>query len=113
MSPATWGGRDRRAYQRYSVALAVESQVFARGFPPNRMGGTSINISRGGVLLRLENLVQEGARCCVTFEEAEEYMTPQSAAGKILYRRSQGNGEYAVVIQFDAPLSHVTGPGGV
>ena len=103
-----WGGRERRVYRRFHLSIAIELLISQPGSPPYSVKGTSMNISRGGVLLQIDRLLTEGVRCQVVFPDAAGHVEPQAAAGKILYRRASEDGKYAVVVQFDEPLDAVS-----
>ena len=65
--------------------------------------GRTINISRGGLLARMDQSVTTGSRCLVHFDKGSDRVRPSRAWGKVL--RTQGWGEHFVVaIEFETPL---------
>ncbi len=97
----------QRVHTRVDVAFQVNIEA------PLRLGGqevmrlellgTSIDISRGGVLVRCGTDVMLGARCEVYFPEATGEIEPNPTSGKVC--RSDAHGQlFHLAIEFDAPL---------
>ena len=100
-------GGEGRSYQRVDVAYAikVEAALTLRGHQVMQLTlmGTSIDISRGGMLIRVEQDVALGARCEVFFSDAMGKIVPDRVGGKV--RRSRGHrGAFHLAIEFDTPL---------
>ncbi len=94
---------DRRAHARAEsdfVFVEIDVEVAAEF---KRITGNTVNISRGGVLLRLKQEVPAGLLCVVRFLEPKGIVDPENKAGTVV--RSEDAGEYfQVAIQFDSPL---------
>ena len=97
----------QRVHPRVDVAFQVniEAPLQLGGQEVMRLelSGTAIDISRGGVLVRVDQDVTLGARCEVYFPEAKEKIEPNMISGKVA--RSEAHGEvFHLAIKFDAPL---------
>lgn len=94
---------ERRGYLRVEVHLDnLQVTIGVIGFEPTN--GVVLNISRGGVKVRLEGEIPErlfGNDCIVRFvDDPQERVSVESKPGKLL--RMAAVGEYA--IEFDKPL---------
>ncbi len=97
----------QRVHPRVDVAFQVniEAPLQLGGQEVMRLElhGIAIDISRGGVLVRVDQDVILGARCEVCFPEATGQIEPNTTSGKVC--RSEAHGEvFHLAIEFDAPL---------
>ncbi len=67
--------KGRRSGARFSVDLPVAYQALTQAGPPRR--GRVENVSRGGMLLNLHELLQPGTRLKVTWQIASEHLTAE------------------------------------
>lgn len=98
---------DRRAFPRvgahYSVSLEPEasvSQVPAGLFP---VSGITLNVSRGGMLARVERLLDRRSRYRVRFFGTAGKVEPESAWAEVR-RTGVGPAGWEVGLEFDSPL---------
>ena len=101
----------QRAHPRVDVAyqINIEAPLQIGGQEVMRLEllGTTIDISRGGVLVRCGKDVIAGARCEVYFPEATGKIGPNPTSGTVC--RSDAHGElFRLAIEFDAPLEVLT-----
>lgn len=99
---------DQREHQRVSVAYSINIEAGLRvgGQEVMRLTivGTTIDISRGGMLIKVHQDVIPGARCEVHFPDAGGVIEPDRTRGKV--RRSSAVGDrFHLAVQFDEPLS--------
>jgi len=96
-----------RSHQRVNVAYAikVEAALNLGGREVMRLTliGTSIDISRGGMLIRMDQDVTPGARCEVFFPGTEGQIVPDRICGKVRRSRKHKQG-FDLAIEFDVPL---------
>ena len=99
----SWRGTERRAWPRvnagFSLALAIEVGVSGS----TTAGGTTINISRGGMLAAVDRMLPLRGRCTIRFIDAGDKIRPAETSGQIL-RVTAREGDYLVGIAFDTPL---------
>ena len=67
----------RRGYPRFDVAFPVEITLEGRD---EAVGGTTLNVSRGGVLTRTDRMLPVGARCLVRFTAEQNRLSDESRA---------------------------------
>ena len=100
---------ERRAYPRFEFPLHDEQRVTVGAFGGSRpTNGVVINISRGGVKVRLDRMVfgksRGTERCGLHFPDAGEKLRPHSVIG-IVRNVSEGEIERPfVAIEFGEPL---------
>ncbi len=88
--------RERRVHPRVQVALPVELDVDDYG--PTAKGST-VDLSRGGVLMTVDLHVEVGARCTVRFPMAG-VDGPEVKSGRVVRSGPVGSG-FLVALQFD------------
>ena len=93
---------NRREYPRFEVDSPVELVV---GDPETHpMHGWLRNISRGGVLVRVQHRAEAGSRCVVRFVgSARRYFDTETAVGNVR-RAVCGDDGVLLGIEFDTPL---------
>lgn len=108
-----WAGPERRRFRRHEATIEVRIQVelygFESGATPFFASGKTVNISRNGVLARLDAPVTRGAVCNVFFREARRHVRPQHIRGKIV-RCQEHHGQFMVAVEFDAVLQRLELP---
>lgn len=119
-------GSEKRQHQRYPKKLSVDVHVFILPASPVDPGyeakGRTIDIGRGGVLLRLDKEVQEGVKVRLRFWDlpAGVRLWPLMVSGTILRleRGDQPTEEGTIgagsllAIEFTEPLKELEVPGG-
>ena len=125
MTSESPGTREKREHQRFPKKLSVEVHVFILPAGPADPGyeakGRTIDIGRGGVLLRLDKEVREGLQVRLRFWEmpAGVRLWPMMVSGTIL-RMEQGElpsqegtigAGSLLAIEFTEPLTELDVPG--
>jgi hypothetical protein len=98
---------DKRSHERVNVAYEInlEAGLMIRGQEVMKLTlvGTTIDVSLGGMLIRVEQDVIPGARCDVRFPDAKGQIEPVETWGRV--RRSTAAGKYfELAVEFEAPL---------
>ncbi len=98
---------DQREHERISVAyeINIEAGLNIRGQEVMRLTlvGTTVDISLGGMLIRVDQDVAPGARCDVRFTDADGQIEPPETWGRV--RRSTATrGGFEIAVQFAVPL---------
>ncbi len=97
----------RRVDVAYQINIEAPLQNGGQEVMRLELLGSSLDISRGGVLVRCGKDVMAGARCEVYFPEATGKIGPNPTSGTV--RRSDAHGElFRLAIEFDAPLEVLT-----
>ena len=104
---------ERREYTRYEMVIPIVMEVAMKGSSPTTGHGTTIIMSRGGMLADLGIAPRPAARCRVTFMHAGDRVFPNKAVGKIIHVNSLKHGRHVVAVVFDKPLETVKPPGGL
>ena len=95
---------EQRAYPRVEVVVPVELDVEPGGVTTS---GNVVNVSRGGLLVRVQDQIEVGARCAVRFPISEgEYSRVRAA--KVIRSQADESG-YLVALLFDSPLPAAPG----
>ena len=105
-----WKGVERRKFPRQEAALDMELEIEIYGFEgesrPFFASGKTINISRSGVLARLDVPVQQGSVCKLFFSRTGDQVRPHHVAGRVA-RMTASADEYLIAVEFDEPLAHL------
>ena len=103
-----FGGAERRRFPRHEAALPIEFEIEVYGFEgdsrPFFASGKTVNISRSGVLARLDVPAPKGSVCKLFFRHAGDQVRPQHVAGRVVRLQEESN-EFLVAVEFDAPLA--------
>ncbi len=105
-----WKGSDRRVFPRQEAALEVELEIEIYGFEGNSRpffaSGKTINISRSGVLARLDVPVTRGSVCKLFFSRTGDQVRPHHVAGRVARMTPSGK-EFLIAVEFDEPLARL------
>jgi hypothetical protein len=98
---------DKRAHERVSVGyeISIEAGLKIAGQEVMRLTlvGTTIDVSLGGMLIRVDQDVIPGARCEVHFPDAEGRIEPEKTRGRVRRSKASAKG-FELGVQFDTPL---------
>ena len=103
-------GRERRAYTRHDIALPIAFEVTGGSSNGTVLHGTTINISRGGVLADVGVRVPTTATCRIAFRDAEGVVSPTEVTGEVVHVGMWTHGREAIAVQFDTPLDDLQPP---
>ncbi len=94
---------DRRAHARAELDFVFVQLDVEVATGSNRITGYTVNISRGGVLLRLKQDIPAGLPCVVHFLEPKGVVDAENKPGTVM-RSDDLGGYFHVAIQFDSLL---------
>ncbi len=95
---------EQRQYPRFEVAIPIALDVESGGVATT---GTVVNLGRGGLLARVQDLIDVGARCAVRFPiSGGRYSGVRPA---VVVRSHSHESSYLVALQFDSPLPEPSG----
>jgi len=98
---------EQREHERLSVAYEINIEAGLRlgGQEVMRLTlvGTTIDISLGGMLIKVDQDVIPGARCEVRFPDAAGVIEPDHMYGKVR-RSSAVRDHFRLAVQFEEPL---------
>ncbi len=105
--PAAADPADKRSHERvraaYEINIEASLSLFGHEVMRLELTGTTIDISYGGMLIRVEQEVLPGARCDVHFFDSKGKIEPERITGRV--RRSDNvNDAFNLAIEFDQPL---------
>ena len=110
MFSSIWKGKNRREFHREGAVLEVELEIEIYGFQgdsrPFFASGKTLNISRSGVLARLDVPVLRGSVCKLFFSRTGDQVRPHHVAGRVARMTKSGN-EFLIAVQFDEPLARL------
>ena len=104
MSDESYAHPNRRAYPRENVSIHVELrlEVGRLGVKPTR--GVTVDLSSGGVLVRIGRTWPVGTRCLVRFlDQTDERIKPSVLLGTVRRDTRSGDG-FSVALEFETPL---------
>lgn len=105
--PAEPDHSNRRAYQRlpthYVVQLEPEHRASRQDIAGLPLNGTTVNMSRGGMLATIEQGILRHGRYRIRFIEASGAIRPEITWGAVRRSRARNRG-WEVGIEFDDPL---------
>ena len=107
------GGSDGRSFERLAVEYSINLTVGLYGFDPNDHGfeahGETINISRGGTLVRVRRPIVVNSRCLIHLVDGEGIVGRTLIYGTV--RRADELDElFHIAIEFDNPLEFIRIP---
>lgn len=99
---------ERRSEERFpaSLGLKVEIDGYSDSMQPFFASGSTLNVSRGGLLARVDRPVPLSAKCSVLFETAEADRGLSEISGKVVRSENAATGCF-VAIRFDDPLEEL------
>jgi c-di-GMP-binding flagellar brake protein YcgR len=100
-------GQERRAHERYDVTLAVELEVLGAAVQGARLEGTTINLSRGGVLVDVGVRVPVDTSCRIWVTDAGARLSPETCNCSVVHTGVWKHGREVVALQFDEPLERL------
>ena len=102
---------DTRDTERLSAEYPIHLMVSLHGFDPSdhrfEAKGMTVNISRGGVLVRVNQPVAVDSRCLVHIPGGESHLGRTLIYGTVL-RTVEKADSFEVAIQFDTRLQDVS-----
>lgn len=101
---------DRRVFRRTDLAQVVEIIPLVAG--EDTLRGELVNVGCGGVLVRVDGILEEETRCRVRIVPLEDDVEARTAVGVVSRVRRTGAGA-AVAIEFEEPIETVRVPGNV
>lgn len=105
-----WKGVDPRRFLRQEAALEIELEIEIYGFEdesrPFFTSGKTINISRDGVLARLDVPLSRGSVCKLFFRQTGDQVRPHHVAGRVV-RLARSGEDFLVAVRFDEPLTRL------
>lgn len=105
---------DRRRFLRHPAIMPVVLRVELHGYDAEHVrfeaNGRTVNMSRGGLLARIDRTVAAGTRCLAHFPDASGMLGRTIVFGEV--RRCTGGGDrWEVAVVFDTPLVEIDIPG--
>jgi hypothetical protein len=102
--------RDRRRFPRHEATFAVEFELEVYGFEdgsrPFFASGKTVNLSRSGLLARLDLPVAHGSVCKLFFRHTGEQVRPRHVSGRVVRLRESGD-DFLLAVEFDEPLAGI------
>jgi len=107
------GGSDARSFERLAVEYSINLVVGLYGFDPDDHGfeahGETINVSRGGTLVRVRRPIVVNSRCLIHLVDGEGIVGRTLIYGTV--RRADELDElFHIAIEFDNPLDFIRIP---
>lgn len=105
---------ERRQHPRFDATVPVVLRVELHGYDADHArfeaNGRTVNMSRGGLLARIDRTLPAGTRCLAHFPDATGMLGRTIVFGEV--RRCTGLGErWEVAVVFDTPLVEIDIPG--
>lgn len=101
---------NRRQYERKAASIRLELVVSLHGFDPLDHGfeahGITVDLSRGGALVRVQRPVAEGSRCVLHVPGGEEKLGRNLIYGTVRRALEKPEG-FLVAVEFDTPLERL------
>ncbi len=99
--------RERRRYPRVDYRLpiglkVVRSDGYLQTEGPS-VSGVTVNISTGGAVARLDEVMPDITECIIRFYHAGDLIEPERTTGTVVRVERGGNG-CLVAVRFDTPL---------
>jgi len=104
------GDSEARSFERLAVEYAINLMVGLYGFDPDDHGfeahGETINISRGGTLVRVRRPIVVNSRCLIHLVDGEGIVGRTMIYGTVR-RTKEINESFHIAIKFDNPLDFI------
>lgn len=98
---------DAREHSRHSVSFAVQMSVSLKGVDaadrPFEAQGRTINLSKSGMLARVDRHLPIERRCLVHFRDAEHKLEETRVHG-VVVRCDPFDDGVAIAVEFESPL---------
>ncbi|MGD8817601.1 MAG: PilZ domain-containing protein [Acidobacteriota bacterium] len=102
--------QNRRAYQRLPARLQIqlepETRTHRQDISALPLHGTTVNVSRGGMLAKIDQGILRHGRYLIRFLEASGAIQPEVIWGAVRRSRARNKG-WEVGIEFDDPLEDI------
>jgi hypothetical protein len=102
--------QDQRSHRRFTAEydVNIEASLSLMGHEVMRLEltGTTTDISRGGMLIRVNQEVLPGARCDVRFVDTRGRIAPDRVTGRVR-RSSKVRNAFSLAMEFDQPLDRL------
>lgn len=102
--------QNRRAFQRlpahFQIQLEPEHRAQRQDIPALPLNGTTVNVSRGGMLAKIDQGILRHGRYLIRFLEASGAIQPEVTWGAVRRSRARNKG-WEVGIEFDDPLEEI------
>ncbi|MFQ5743820.1 MAG: PilZ domain-containing protein [Acidobacteriota bacterium] len=106
-------GSENRAFERLAAEISINLMVSLHGFDPDdhhfEAKGMTINISRKGLLTRVNRPVAENSRCLVHIPGGEGRLGRTLIYG-VVRRTTEVKDYFEVAVEFDTPLEFLRAP---
>ena len=99
---------ERRGSERFPASYGVRFEIdgYTQSMKPFFATGTTLNVSRGGLMARVDRPLPLGVRCTLLFDEHDVVEPSRDVAGKVVRSDRTSTGCF-VAIEFDSPLDRV------
>jgi len=101
---------NRRAFQRlpanFQIQLEPEHRANRQDIAALPLNGTTVNVSRGGMLAKIDQGILRHGRYLIRFLEASGAIEPEVTWGAVRRSRARNKG-WEVGIEFDDPLEDI------
>lgn len=102
--------QNRRAFQRlpahFQIQLEPEHRTQRQDIAALPLNGTTVNVSRGGMLAKIDQGILRHGRYLIRFLEASGAIEPEVTWGAVRRSRARNKG-WEVGIEFDDPLEEI------
>ena len=109
-TPIEADSKNRRAYQRlpahFQVQLEAQHSTQRQDFAGLLISGLTVNLSRGGMLAKIDQGILRHGRYLIRFLEAGGAIQPAFTLGAVRRSRARNKG-WEVGIEFDDPLEDI------
>lgn len=107
MLRSLWRGPDRRRHRRHEASFDIRVELEVYGFEgevrPFFASGSTVNVSRSGLLATLDAPVSTGSVCNIFFRDTGEQLRPHHVTGRVVREFEEGDRHF-VAVEFDEPL---------
>ena len=100
--------KERRSYPRVDVAFSLRIKVEVEAAGSKAALGTTVNVSRGGILATVDRRLSIRSHCRIRFHgaEAEKWISQTEVYGVVLRVKPRRH-DFLVALMFDEPLDEL------